>query len=396
MIRKAFLELIYESAHMRRWNDHIRPRGFTELDKQAHKMLIVFVLAKFEEDKESQPLNWQLLIQGGIFEFFHRICLTDIKPSVCHELMLTHGKELNEWVLKELKSKLEGITGNFYPQLKEYFFNAQYAEREKKVLRAAHYLATNWEFKIIHNLNANVYGLDETKLRIDNEISEHFDLVGVQKIFLDKKLADFINLVGQLRFQQRWAQSPRVPETSVMGHMLIVAILAYVCSLEVQACQQRLCNNFLAGLFHDLPEVFTRDIVSPVKRSVDGLDSLIKQIENRYIEQKLLPLLPTAWHQQLRYFIDDEFADKIIVSGQMQKVNANDISKYYNEDCYCAIDGSLLKACDHLAAYIEAKLSIAHGIQSRHLCEGAEELYNYYEHKTVSGMQFGQLFDYFK
>jgi putative hydrolases of HD superfamily len=87
---------------------------------------------------------------------------------------------------------------------------------------------------------------------------------------LKKKTYNFIDMVGQLRFQKRWAHSPRVPETSVLGHMLIVAILSYLISLERRACPQRASNNYFAGLFHDLPEVLTRDIISPIKRSVEG------------------------------------------------------------------------------------------------------------------------------
>ena len=68
-----------------------------------------------------------------------------------------------------------------------------------------------------------------------------------------------------------------MPETFVMGHMLVVAILSYFMSLELDnPCRKRLENNFFSGLFHDLPEVLTRDIVSPVKNSVKGLDSIIK------------------------------------------------------------------------------------------------------------------------
>ena len=50
MISKSFIEFLYEAAHIQRWNDHIRPNGFTELDKQAHKMMIMYVLARHEED----------------------------------------------------------------------------------------------------------------------------------------------------------------------------------------------------------------------------------------------------------------------------------------------------------------------------------------------------------
>ena len=44
------LERFYEAASMNRWNDHIRPNELTELDKQAHKMVIAYVIAKFEEN----------------------------------------------------------------------------------------------------------------------------------------------------------------------------------------------------------------------------------------------------------------------------------------------------------------------------------------------------------
>ena len=44
MLNKVFVEFLYEAAHIQRWNDHIRPNGFTELDKQAHKMMICMCL----------------------------------------------------------------------------------------------------------------------------------------------------------------------------------------------------------------------------------------------------------------------------------------------------------------------------------------------------------------
>ena len=67
MIKKSLISIIYESASIQRWNDHIRPRtGFTELDKQAHKMFYAYVLAKCE----GKGVDMIKLIEGGIFEFF--------------------------------------------------------------------------------------------------------------------------------------------------------------------------------------------------------------------------------------------------------------------------------------------------------------------------------------
>ncbi|MBS4032575.1 MAG: HD domain-containing protein [Clostridiales bacterium] len=397
MISRELIELIYEAASIQRWNDHIRPhRGFTELDKQAHKMIFAYVLAKFEEDDRGKGVDWKRLIEGGIFEFLHRIVLTDIKPPIFHQLMAEKGALLNNWVLGRLEEKLTGLGGDFLGNMEKYLQQEEYCRLEKKILKASHYLATNWEFKIIFNLNASLFGLEDTKAKIEDEIEEHYELAGVQKLQLGKKTSNFMDMVGQLRFQQRWAQTPRIPETSVMGHMLIVAMLSYFLSIEAGACNKRIYNNFFGGLFHDLPEVLTRDIVSPVKRSVPGLDELIKGIEQRQLEEKLLPLLPSAWHKEIKYFTEDEFKNRIFKNDGVRFVGAGEIDREYNQDIFSPLDGELVKICDQFAAYVEAYMSLSHGIRSRHLAEGHQQIYRMYRGSTPAGFDFGYLFDYFK
>lgn len=64
MINKYLLERIYDSAYVQRWNDKYRPVEFNELDKQAHKMTIAYLLGKFEEGTEG--FNWVEVIETGI------------------------------------------------------------------------------------------------------------------------------------------------------------------------------------------------------------------------------------------------------------------------------------------------------------------------------------------
>ncbi|HSW36305.1 MAG TPA: HD domain-containing protein [Candidatus Limnocylindrales bacterium] len=396
MIRKELLELLFEAASIQRWNDHIRPEHFTELDKQAHKMVYAYVIAKTEEADHGTVINWRRLIEGGFYEFLHRIVLTDIKPPIYYKLMAEKGEQLNNWVLEKLKDKVVDLKFDLLSEMKRYYFSPEYSILEKRILKAAHYMATNWEFKIIYRLNEGLYGLEETRGVIADQIEEHYDLAGVQKLALGKKTSNFLDLVGQLRFQQRWAQSPRVPKTSVIGHMLIVAMMSYLCSVELGACPKRIFNNYFAGLFHDLPEVLTRDIVSPVKRSVAGIEDIIKDIEHRQLEERIFPLLPAAWHREFKYFTGDEFQNKIIADGQIKFVSSEETSGQYNQDHYSPLDGELIKACDQLSAYIETFLSISHGIKSHHLEEGNRQLYSLYRNRTVAGINFGQLFSYFK
>ncbi|MDD3271447.1 MAG: HD domain-containing protein [Syntrophomonadaceae bacterium] len=381
---------------MQRWNDHIRPHtGFRELDKQAHKMVFAYVLAKTEESDRGTSIDWQGLIEGGIFEFLQRSILTDLKPDVFHKLMDHKSQELNAWVIDQIQPCVESIGGSFLQKLKDYLFISDYSFFEKRILKAAHYLATNWEFEIIHHLNKGFFGLERTSQSIANEVEEFYDLAGVQKFVLGKKTRNFMDMVGQLRFQQRWAQSPRVPETSVLGHMLIVAILCYLFSVEIGAGPKRIYNNFFAGLFHDLPEVLTRDIVSPVKRSVEGLEELIKEIEKGQFAERIMPLLPRQWHNEVLYFLEDEFQSKAVVDGHLLLCSSEQISREYDSDEYSPLDGEIVRICDQLAAYIEASMSIAYGIKAPDLIKGKNQIYTINADTQICGISFKGYFDYY-
>lgn len=391
---RDLLQFIYEAAYIQRWNDHIRPQGFTELDKQAHKMMILYVLARYEEQDHGAKLDWQVLVEGGIFEFLHRVVLTDIKPPVFHELMRKSGPRLNAWVYQELARRIPSLAGSDFLKRLQQYFDGQDHPLEKQLIRAAHYLATEWEFRIIYRMNQGIFGVEEIKDRIHDEIEEHFNLAGVQKIAMNGKTRKFVDLIGKLRFQKRWSQSPRVPETSVMGHVLVVAIMGYFCAQSLGACKNRLVNDFLGGLWHDLPEVLTRDIISPIKRSIQGLDELIKEIEQRQMEDVLLPLLPQAWQEDILNFTVDEFRNKIRLDGKVQ-VLEGDIPEAYNQDVYSPVDGAMLKGCDHLAAFLEAWLSIQCGITSHHLSGVVDELPRQYAGKNIGGIDFGMIYEQF-
>jgi len=390
MLTTGIIKKIYESASIYRWNDLPRPFDFTELDKQAHKMIIAYIIAKFEEDEKGIKVDWIKLIEGAIFEFLHRIILTDIKPPVFHKMMAEKGQKLNSWVLTQLNSDIKDLPDGFKNKFEKYLSEQDYSKFEKRVLGAAHYLATSWEFNLIYNSTPFLYGIEKTKEDIENKIEDYYDLAGVQKIALKKKTYGFIDICGQLRFQRRWAQSPRVPETSVLGHMFIVAVLSYFMSKEMGACGKRTYNNFFAGLFHDLPEVLTRDIVSPIKRSVKGLEEIIKEYENLQMEERIMPLLSETIQKEINYLIRDEFENKIIRKGMME--NVEKITEEFNKEEFLPVDGKMIRICDHMAAFMEAVLSINHGISSYHLEDGKEHLYKTYGDTVFEGIDIGKIY----
>ncbi len=394
MIRKALISSIYEAASIQRWNDHIRPSvGFSELDKQAHKMVYAYTLAACEGEGNYNPL---LLIEASIFEFFQRGVLTDIKPPIYHSLMKNKGEQINKWILEQLKGKCEGIGGGFYDKMTRYFTDKDYAKKERAILRAAHYWATDWEFKVIYPMNGQTYAIEEVKAEVEKGLLECNTFQGFEKFSKDANLKKFMSLMGKLRYQQRWSRAVRMPETSVLGHMAVVAMLSYFCSVERSCSDKRVVNNYFAGLFHDMPEVLTRDIVSPVKSSVAGLDNLIKQIEDEQMRKVIYPLVTDEIREELDYYTQDEFLSKIKIDGRIVTVTSDEIFEKYNSDKYSPVDGEIIRACDHLSAYLEAYLSIKCGINSEQLEAGYHSLFERYENRIIAGIDFGQMFDYFR
>lgn len=390
MIRKPLLLKLYDAAGMQRWNDKIRPVELVELDKQAHKMIIAYVLAKFEED---HGFDWGSLIEGGIFEFLHRLVLTDLKPQILYKIKEDRAKytELNRWVYQQLEPVLSPLGRDFATKFRDYFRDSG-ENVNKRILSAAHFYATKWEFDIIERTNPGGYEIGEIKKNLETQQEKYYDLKGIQQLALYSNLRNFIDLCGQLRFQTRWSHIHRVPKTSVLGHMLVVAILAYLFSSEIEACPKRRYHNFFTGLFHDLPEVLTRDIISPVKRSIKGLTHLIKQYEKKRMEEEVYRLIPKEWHREMRMFTENEFKSIVTVNGRIQKKRSDEINRRYNQDRYLPRDGEIVEGTDHLAAFMEVYLAMENGIHTPELDKARTNIKARYAGKTVGGINFGEIY----
>ncbi|HXX58715.1 MAG TPA: HD domain-containing protein [Thermodesulfovibrionales bacterium] len=390
MVRKGLILKIFDAANMQRWNDKIRPVELRELDKQAHKMMIAYFLGKFEEGEEG--FSWTEIIEGGLFEFLQRLVITDLKPQIFYQIARDTDKYrmLNEWVYGKLEPFVSPLGEDFCRRFREYFSDAEDTVN-KRILKAAHFYATKWEFDIIERANPAGYEISDIKKDLQSRQERYYDLKGIHHLALYTRLRNFIDLCGELRFQLRWSHIHRVPKTSVIGHMLIVAVLSYLFSLEIGGCRRRCVNNYFTGLFHDLPEVLTRDIISPVKRSVEGLDGLIREYEKQQMDKEVYALIPEAWHQDMKMFTENEFSGIVTIHGKREERTSDEISRDYNLDEFNPRDGQLVKAADELAAFVEAYLGLENGIKSHELEECKNILKVKYEQSIVAGIKFGKI-----
>jgi len=392
MITKPLILTIFGAASMQRWNDKVRPVELTELDKQAHKMVIAYVLAKLEEG--NKDLKWINVIEGGLFEFLQRIVVTDLKPQIFRRIKEdnTKYKQLSDWAYSRLEPAISPLGDEFCRRFRNYFLSKN-DDINRRILSAAHSYASKWEFDIIERANPEDYEIGQVRNNVTNELERHCELLkGMKDLTLYSNYRKFVAMCGQLRFQLRWSHLDRMPRTSVLGHMLIVAILSYLFSFEVNACERRCVNNYCTGLFHDFPEVLTRDISSPVKNSIKGLSVLIRKYEKEQMNKEVYSLIPENWRQEIKMLTEREFESVVTLDRRIERKSSSDINKNFNKNEYNPRDGEFVKAADDLAAFVEAYLSKQNGLSNPEFDDALSSLKRKYRAKTIAGINLGQIY----
>ena len=400
-MEKNLILKIFEGFSIQRWNDLIRPFELVEMDKAGEKMVLAYIIGKFEENK-GKKIDWHWMIYASLFDLLRKIALCDIKAPVQQMLKKEFPEEylrLNEWVLSQYSNLMDE---KLFSEFSDYVYEksgtksiSDELKRTVRVYEAAHKFATIRELEMISVVNEKER-LSDIKTELEEQIQPYLEFEGLQKLMTHQKAFKFVLKIEQLRFQTRWNQTPRVPATSVLGHCFYVAIMTLLLGRESNPnmCRQRVINNFFSALFHDLPESVTRDIISPVKQATDDLPNIVKKIENEIVSKELVPLMEDFFVNQVIYYTSDEFSNRIQdEAGKIQIVSYDELNEKYNDEKFQPIDGKLVRICDHMSALMEANISIKHGITSEHLEVGLEATVNHYkENQIINGIN---VYDFF-
>ena len=443
MITKELILKLFEGFSIERWTDLVRPFDLIEMDKSAEKMVLAYIIGKFEERK-GHRIDWEWMIYASLFELLRKIALCDIKSPLQRRIRTEYPDEyrrLNEWVVCQYKDIIRD------EDLYERYCTAGNFKHDgltERVFNAAHKFSALREFEMIALVNERSR-LKNIEKDLNADIQPFLDLEGLQLLIAKQRPYEFLIVLEQLRFQIRWNQTPRVPKTTVLGHSFFVAIVTLllarsyecsrrkdVCSEEVRAqktspekpfslCKKRIFNDFFSALFHDLPEAVTRDIISPVKQATDTLPAVVKRIEAETVENELRPLMEDFYADELMYFTGDEFENRVLLpaehaestaegvtengrkngtsKGRMREkiVSFEDLNEKYNADGFSPVDGKLVRVADHIAAFVEADSSIRYGITSPQLQNGRTNLFKLYpEEKIVNGFKPASFFALFE
>lgn len=398
-MKKDFALKIFEGFSIDRWNDLIRPFELVEMDKDAEKMVLAYIIGKYEENRGVE-IDWEWMIYASLFDLLKKIALCDIKSPVQRLIRTEYPEEykkLNKWVVEQYRDLI--CNDEIFSKFEKYVDRTAGCVNEEtaRVFRAAHKYSTLRELEMISMVN-EPERLEKIRKEVSADLNSFLDLRGLQLLITKQKPFDFLMKIEQLRFQTRWNQTPRVPKTSVLGHCFFVAVLTLLFMHEsgVKMCKKRVYNNFFSALFHDLPEAVTRDIISPVKQATNGLPSIVKNIEDEIVSNELVPYMEDFYKDEILYFTNDEFSNRILQYGRVVQLSFEELNETYNCDEYNPVDGKMVRLADHYSALLEADASIRYGITSAHLVDGKINLIKSYPAgKIVNGIDAFSLFSAF-
>ena len=231
---------IFEAFSIERWNDLIRPFDLIEMDKAAEKMVLAYILGKFEENA-GHKINWTWIINASFFDLLKKIALCDIKATVQALIKQEYPSEymrLNEWVLNQYKNMIndDSLFSAFTIYVGQKAGSIAVPEDDKltfHVYQAAHKYSTIRELEMIKPVNESMR-LSKVEQELNHDIQKFLDLRGLQLLMTKQRPYEFLLKIEQLRFQRRWNQTPRIPNTSVLGHSYFVAVMQFLLSREIK------------------------------------------------------------------------------------------------------------------------------------------------------------------
>lgn len=196
-------------------------------------------------------------------------------------------------------------------------------------------------------------------------------MYGVRKIMENKEISPFFALVFRQKYIKRWGlMYNMIPET-LAEHSSECAVLTHALATignKLYGKKYDVGSAVITALFHDVPEVFTGDMPTPVKYATPAVREEFGRIEEQSA-RNLLSKLPTP--------LKEEYAPLFEAVNSEPGQGAEEIHR-------------LVKAADNLCAYIkcieEEKLSNREfssakaGIKRKLEVSGLPELDYFIEH----------------
>ncbi|MDK2945674.1 HD domain-containing protein [Geotoga petraea] len=256
-----------------RWSNLPAIVRFNEADSSFSNAMLSF-FTFYDQDRE----DLLKLMHNKIVENIPKIILSDI-PLNTKKRIIEEDPNIWDRVLDISKEELKDFVkdDNIMSKItQEYNLKKENIKIEQYLRLITAKNEININKRVFKEFYEEPYSENERSLQ---KLNLNIDL----KRKIDQYNKALFDLIIRLTNLKRWNKMHRNINSSVSAHSYYVMFTSYILSLSENVDNELMFNIITASLFHDLPEAFTGDVISPTKRKVEKLDKIITQIEEDYV-----------------------------------------------------------------------------------------------------------------
>lgn len=348
------IEIVRSLNCIPRWSAQIGhlQDSYTEVAKLGLNCQIAVILFKLVMHEQENNIRFteypkvrpELLPRIAFYRAFEKYEKCDILDET-YGTLFDDDPELKNGFETYMNNKVIALTSP------EFFNHISGLENcfEMKIYKAATAIATYYEsLEIKRQISEKKYA--EIQIRQLKRLKKYEEFPVVSEILNGSdKISDYSTLretfenLSALRNRIRWVKRVPLRCYSVLGHSFDVAAYNYLLALHDNPCDiSKAVKGFYVGLYHDIAEVWTGDMPSPLKDAIPGLRKKTEELERAMLEEHIFPFIP-EW-------LLPEF------KGYMLEFLPEEEHRYY-------------KFGDNLAAYVEAATQIIAGSKDNYFID---------------------------
>ena len=283
---KQINEVFKRLNNLRRWTEFATEERYDEISKQALNCCICYILAT-EAEAKGVDIKWERFPIIALYRAFQKAYVNyDTPEHILRDICELGGLPFEQVFRRATFEVIAELTDEAFASTLEQGCGTA----EEEIYKAATKIATLIELKEIkHNVNGDY---DKKYDEVIKSMLKYEHIPGFTN--LSDKDGNYFKLfskISKLRNQNRWAAYSYRVSCSVLGHLFDTGIFAYVMALEEGLSEEIATKCFFMGIFHDIPEAFTKDIPSPIKDRIPGFRELTEKYELQMMEKNVYPLV---------------------------------------------------------------------------------------------------------
>lgn len=295
-----------------RWTEFNHEIKFNELSKQALNCIITFSIATYTEKKYGKKIRWDRFPKLALRRMFQKMGLSDVTSSTYYSIVVDKmGKGIDEYfeavgnhIIKMM------VCDEFISEELINFLNESENTFEEKVFKVSSRIATLIEVQELETEFAKPSDYAEKYHEILEDIKKMSkDIPAVNDVLNSSIYPVFQDISRKLRNQNRWAVRGGQVHCAVLGHLFDTAVFAYFMSLQQGDSEEVAAKMFFMGIWHDVPEAWTKDIPSPTKDAFPGFREASEEYELDCINRNIYNVVDTIMKDAIKsVMMEDESA----------------------------------------------------------------------------------------